>query len=493
MLLSKNEDHGKAKRSLALAVSLLLSPVVMQSAQADVLTVTADFDPREVRQGGDNSTTTMTTNAFSKPSTLLKGSHRADFKVGNSFFKNPWVVAPASTDARDGLGSLFNVNACQSCHIKDGRGHAPRDASDRADSMLIRLSILPQNQAHQDLLKQGKTASIAEPNYGGQFQDQSVFGVKPEGRVEVTWKTVDVTFADGEVVELRKPEFALTRLAYGELHPDTKMSPRVAPPMIGLGLLEAIDSKDILGQQDQNDNNNDGISGRANWVVDAKTGDLVLGRFGWKAGQPSLEQQGAGAFNGDMGLTTSLFTSENCTSAQTSCLNAPTGSRQGEPEVSDAILDAVTFYSQNLAVPVRRDADHIDVLKGKALFYEAGCQSCHTPAYKTGASASVDKHLRNQTIYPYTDMLLHDMGEELSDGGHTEFLAEGNEWRTPPLWGIGMTETVNGHTEFLHDGRARNVMEAVLWHGGEAEKSKQLVLQMSKEERKQLVRFLNSL
>ncbi|MFC3149541.1 di-heme oxidoredictase family protein [Litoribrevibacter euphylliae] len=480
----------KSGKKLIVGTALVLASSMGYS---EILKVGPGFDNREIQQGGDNSTTTMTHDAFSKPSTQLRGSLRADFKVGNSFFKNPWVVAPASTDARDGLGSLFNVNACQSCHIKDGRGHAPTDASDRADSMLIRLSILPQNQEHQTLLDAGKMASIAEPNYGGQFQDQSVFGVKPEGRIAVTWKEVKISFADGEEVSLRKPAFKLEKLAYGDLHPDTKMSPRVAPPMIGLGLLEAIDAKDIMSLQDLEDTNKDGISGKANWVVDARTGDLVLGRFGWKAGQPSLEQQGAGAFNGDMGLSTSLFPNENCTSAQEDCLKATTGSRNGEPEVSDQILDAVTFYSQNLAVPVRRDADSPNVLKGKALFFDAGCQSCHTPAYKTSAATNIDKHLRNQVIFPYTDMLLHDMGEDLSDGGHTEFLAQGNEWRTPPLWGIGMTEKVNGHTEFLHDGRARNVMEAVLWHGGEAEQSKQSVLKMSKQERAHLVEFLNSL
>ena len=462
-------------------------------AFSQILDHGAEFDAREVQQGGKNTTTTLTVNAFSKPSLLLKGAQRADFKVGNSFFKNPWVVAPASTDARDGLGSLFNVNACQSCHIKDGRGHAPTDASDRADSMLIRLSILPQTEAHKALLAAGKTASISEPNYGGQFQDQSVFGVKPEGRIAVTWQEVVVSFEDGDKVSLRKPTFDLEKLAYGELHKDVKASPRVAPPMIGLGLLEAIPAEDILKQQDIEDENSDGISGKVNWVVDVRTGELSLGRFGWKAGQPTLEQQSAGAFNGDMGLTTSLFPNENCTQVQTDCLKAPTGSRNGEPEVSDAILDAVTFYSQNLAVPVRRNADSPEVLKGKALFFDAGCQQCHTPAYVTSNAETVDKHLRNQAIFPYTDMLLHDMGEGLSDGGHTEFLAQGNEWRTPPLWGIGMTEAVNGHTEFLHDGRARNVMEAVLWHGGEAEHSKNLVLKMTRSERAQLVEFLNSL
>lgn len=484
---------NKGKHLLTCSFLFGLASVTTTSASAEVLSVGAEFDVREVRQGGDNSTTTLTVNAFSKPSTLLKGHQRADFKVGNSFFKNPWVVAPASTDARDGLGSLFNVNACQSCHIKDGRGHAPSDAQDRADSMLVRLSILPQTEAQAALVLSGKVASISEPNYGGQFQDQSVFGVKPEGRVQVKWINVDVAFADGEVVSLRKPDMSLVDLNYGPLHKDTKMSARVASPMIGLGLLEAIPAEDILGQQDMDDRNNDGISGKANKVIDARTGQHVLGRFGWKAGQPTLEQQSAGAFNGDMGLTTPLFLEENCTSVQVDCINAPRGAAQGIPEVSQEILDAVTFYSQNLAVPVRRDAEDKDVLAGKAQFFKAGCNGCHTPAYKTGTDASIDKHLRGQVIFPYTDMLLHDMGEELSDGGHTEFLAQGNEWRTPPLWGIGLTQKVNGHSEFLHDGRARNAMEAVLWHSGEAEESKQLVLQMSKEERTQLVKFLNSL
>jgi CxxC motif-containing protein (DUF1111 family) len=480
-------------RKLGLSIGLIGLLGVTEFSVAEILQRNETFHPNEVRQGGDNSTTTLTVNAFSKPSTLLKGRDRAEFKVGNSFFKNPWVVAPASTDARDGLGSLFNVNACQSCHIKDGRGHAPDDAQDRADSMLIRLSILPQNAQQQKQLDDLLVPSIAEPNYGGQLQDQSVFGVKPEGRISVEWQSVEISFADGETTVLRKPVFTINKLAYGDFHKDVRPSPRVAPPMIGLGLLEAIPAADIFAQQDIEDKDGNGISGKANMVRDAKTGQLVLGRFGWKAGQPTLEQQGAGAFNGDMGLTTSLFPNENCTASQQACNKAITGGRNGQPEVSDEILDSVTFYSQNLAVPVRRNADAPEVLKGKALFYEAGCESCHTAAYQTGNSKAISKHLRNQEIYPYTDMLVHDMGEALSDGGHTEFLAQGNEWRTPPLWGIGMTETVNGHSQFLHDGRARNAMEAVLWHGGEAEASKQNVLEMTKAERQQLAAFLNSL
>ena len=405
--------------------------------------------------------------------------------MGNSFFRNPWVIAPATTTARDGLGPLFNTNACQNCHIKDGRGHPPAADAESAVSMLVRLSI-PAGPADQaSLLHAG---IVPEPVYGGQLQDMAIPGSAPEGKVRIDYRSLPMHFADGTQVDLRQPTLQISQLGYGPLHPDTQFSARIAPPMIGLGLLEAIPTASILANADPDDANGDGISGRANQVWDDALGKTVLGRFGWKAGQPTLNQQNAEAFANDMGLTSTLVAHDNCTAAQADCIKAPHG---GEPEVSDNILASVLFYTRNLGVPARRGADTPQVLAGKNLFYQAGCQGCHTPQFTTAADAA-EPELANQLIRPYSDLLLHDMGEGLADN-RPEFLASGREWRTPPLWGIGLTETVNGHTQFLHDGRARNLLEAILWHGGEAEAAKQQVMTFNADERAALLAFLNSL
>jgi CxxC motif-containing protein (DUF1111 family) len=303
---------------------------------------------------------------------------------------------------------------------------------------------------------------------------------------------VPVRFKDGTEVELRKPKLQITQLGYGPMHPDTRFSARIAPPMIGLGLLEAIPEAAILANADPEDDDNNGIAGRPNRVWDDAQQKTVLGRFGWKAGQPTLNQQNVHAFSGDMGLTTSLKPIDDCTQAQTACLQAPNGNGpDGEPEVSDNILRLVLFYSRNLAVPARRNVSSPQVLAGKSLFYQAGCQSCHTPKFTTAANAA-EPELANQVIRPYSDLLLHDMGDGLADN-RTEFQASGRDWRTPPLWGIGLTQTVSGHTQFLHDGRARNLLEAVLWHGGEAQAAQQQVLSFNAEQRAALLAFLNSL
>jgi len=286
---------------------------------------------------------------------------------------------------------------------------------------------------------------------------------------------------------LRRPTYSFV-LERGEMSPETMRSPRAAPQMIGLGLLEAIAEGDIVKNADPDDMDQDGISGRPNMVWDSMLGKPTLGRFGWKANQPNLAAQTAGAFLGDMGISTSLFPTQECTAAETDCLAAPNG---GAPECSDHILDAVTFYSKTLAPPARRDWQNQEVLQGKQFFAEAGCAKCHTPMHKTGTLDGFVE-LSNQTIRPYTDLLLHDMGKELADG-RPDFEANGQEWRTPPLWGIGLLEVVNGHTNLLHDGRARGVVEAVLWHGGEAEASREAFREMSGEQRQALVRFVESL
>ncbi|HDY7659429.1 TPA: c-type cytochrome [Vibrio vulnificus] len=440
----------------------------------------------DLKSGGDTSVKKEGPNAFSLPAANLPMSKRLDFSVGNSFFRNPWVSAPASTDARDGLGPLFNTNGCQNCHIKDGRGHPPEKGDSHAVSMLVRLSI-PALTAEQ---KKAVITSgvIPEPTYGGQLQDFALQDQKPEGQISIRYIDVPVTFSDGTTVVLRKPTVEIRDLAYGEMHPQTLLSARVAPPMIGLGLLESIAEETLLQWADEDDRNQDGISGKLNKVWDVQTQSLAIGRFGWKAGQPTLMQQNAAAFNGDLGLTSHLFPQENCTDRQDLCRKLPNG---GSPEVSDNILDFVEFYSQHLAVPIRRNVNDPQVKLGETLFVQSGCESCHKQTVKTTKREALPA-LSEQTIHPYTDLLLHDMGPGLADN-RPEYLANGQEWRTPPLWGIGYTQEVNDHTYFLHDGRARNLMEAVLWHGGEAEAAKQNVLKMSAKERDALIAFLNSL
>ncbi len=446
-------------------------------------------EPGEARSGGAATVRKSDQNAFSLPSANLPPSRRVDFSVGNSFFRSPWVIAPSTTTARDGLGPLFNTNACQNCHIKDGRGHPPAPDAANAVSMLVRLSI-PDAPPYAKVIEQ--LGVVPEPVYGGQFQDMAVPGVAPEGKVRVDYTPVPVRFKDGTEIELRKPTLQITQLGYGPMHPDTRISARVAPPMIGLGLLEAIPEQAILANAAAQARENNGINGRPNRVWDDQLQKTVVGRFGWKAGQPNLNQQNVHAFSGDMGLTTSLRPFDDCTEAQTACKQAPNGNGpDGEPEVSDNILRLVLFYSRNLAVPARRGVNDPQVLAGKNLFFQAGCQSCHTPKYTTAADAA-EPELANQVIRPYSDLLLHDMGEGLADN-RTEFQASGRDWRTPPLWGIGLTQAVSGHTQFLHDGRARNLLEAVLWHGGEATAAQQQVLSFNAEQRAALLAFLNSL
>lgn len=469
-------------------VSPRLLPLLLAALLAGCDAQQADFsraEPGEALSGGNASVAQADHNAFSLPSANLTPVRRLDFSVGNSFFRAPWVIAPSTTTARDGLGPLFNTNACQNCHIKDGRGHPPAADAASAVSMLLRLSIPAEPGQEAQLQRHGV---IAEPSYGGQLQDMAIPGHAPEGRIRLEWQTHRITLADGSEVELRRPALQLSDLGYGPLHPQTQFSLRIAPPMIGLGLLEAIADADLLALADPDDQNGDGISGRANQVWDDARGQSVIGRFGWKAGQPTLNQQNAHAFAGDMGLTTSLLPADDCTAAQAACQQMPNG---GSPEVSDNILASVLFYSRNLAVPQRRQVDAPQVLKGKALFHQAGCASCHTPKFVTRADAA-EPELAGQTIRPYSDLLLHDMGPGLADQ-RPEFLASGQEWRTPPLWGIGLTQQVSGHTQFLHDGRARNLLEAIFWHGGEAQAARDAVSHFSRDEREALLAFLDSL
>ncbi|TXH69212.1 MAG: thiol oxidoreductase [Thiothrix sp.] len=436
--------------------------------------------------GGATTVLDKSSNAFSLPANNLSILRRDNFFIGNAFFKQPWVIAPSSTSARDGLGPLFNSNSCQGCHVKDGKGHPPLTREDNFLSTLVRLSIPAETSEQKALLS--TLGVVPEPSYGDQIQPNAIPSLKGEATPRFDYEEITGQFKDGETYTLLKPILKLENLNYGALHPQVQMSARVAPVMIGMGLLEAIPEADLLALADPDDKNNDGISGRLNQVWDVKSQKTVVGRFGWKANQPTVEQQSAGAFHGDLGITSPMFANPPCTSSQADCLKAPHG---GQPEINQELLEMVSFYASLLAVPARRDVQDPEVLKGERLFKLANCSACHLPELKTGFKPDFPE-LENQTIQPFTDLLLHDMGEGLADQ-RPDYLATGSEWRTAPLWGIGLIETVNGHTRFLHDGRARNLMEAILWHEGEAKASRDYVLKLHKDKRTALLRFLNSL
>ncbi|MEM8650746.1 MAG: di-heme oxidoredictase family protein [Pseudomonadota bacterium] len=449
----------------------------------------------ENRQGGAGTSFKLVNrNAFSNPSQNLSFEQQQDFLLGNALFRKVWVSSPSSNHASDGLGPLFNARACQSCHLKDGRGHPPEGDAD-ATSMLIRLARGPKNDTEEKAIKNFQVLNFPDTTYGGQLQDAAIQGIKAEGKFEISYEETSVTLNGGEVVNLRKPTYSLRELSQGPLEADITLSPRIAQPMIGLGLIEAIHPSDIIQLADEDDINKDGISGKVPLVRDPGNGSTVLGRFGWKASQPSLRSQNADAFNGDIGISSPLNKRHygDCTTAQTQCLNLATGvqKRLGDTEAPDPVLDLVTFYTANLAVPSRRDVSDPIVLAGKKLFYETGCVQCHNPKFVTRKDAG-DKEHAFQLIWPYSDFLLHDMGEGLADNQQVG-RASGREWRTPPLWGIGLTKTVNGHTFFLHDGRARNLKEAILWHGGEAEKVRNTFRDLAKNEREAIIKFLESL
>lgn len=432
--------------------------------------------------------------AFSQPSANIGFDGELEFKVGNGLFRKIWVQAPASTEASDGLGPLYNARGCQNCHIKDGRGHVPQGPDDNAISLFLRVSIPAKNEGNtaqiEDFL-----ATTDDPNYGGQIQDFAASGLPAEARLSVQYTPVPVNLAGGETIVLKQPDYLLSDLGFGPLHPKAMLSPRLTPQMIGLGLLEAIPAADILANADEHDEDADGISGRPNLGWSPEYGQVMLGRFGWKAGTPTVRHQSAAAFAGDIGISNPLFPNPwgDCTQNQSSCIQAQHGEAPAQDgfELDAQGLDLVTFYAQNLAVPARRDVSDPMVLRGKEMFYASGCALCHTPKFVTHRLK--DQPAQSfQLIWPYTDLLLHDMGEGLADH-RPEGRATGYEWRTPPLWGIGLTKRVSGHSNFLHDGRASTLMEAILWHGGEAQAARDYVKELPKPDRDALVKFLESL
>jgi CxxC motif-containing protein (DUF1111 family) len=442
-----------------------------------------DSDAVPESLGGETSREVTGSRAFGFPAPTLTNEERRMFELGDSFFTQNWVTAPASTDARDGLGPMFNAQSCASCHLRDGRG-TPASTGDGNLGLLLRLSI-------------PGASDVGGPNphpaYGDQLQDRSVDGVPIEGELVITYDVVAGTYADGSPYSLRAPTYTIEAPALGELEDDVMISPRLAPQVIGMGLLEAVPEHAIVSNADPEDADADGISGRPNIVWNPASKASELGRFGWKANSPTVQAQSAGAFNGDMGITSSLNPDESCTDSQLECAAAPSGGDGAEPEVPDDRLGSVTFYARTLAVPAARDTEDDETRRGAEAFRESGCAACHIETFTTAPIESVGvEALSDQTIHPYTDLLLHDMGAGLADG-RPDFEAAGTEWRTPPLWGLGLLDDVGGERFLLHDGRARTIEEAILWHGGEAEAATEKFRSADSETRAALIKFLEAL
>jgi CxxC motif-containing protein (DUF1111 family) len=425
--------------------------------------------------------------AYTQPAPVLDYHQRRVFEMGRGHFHRKWVIFGALGDW--GLGPTFVADRCAACHEGAGRGAPPGRPGEQLRSMIVRLS-LPGTDA------QG--APRPDPHYGDQLQNDSLQGrspddgystvpVPPEADLYLDWETVTVALADGEQVELRRPRLRIENLRFGPLGEGAMTSLRIAQPLVGLGLLEAVPDEALLEIAVRQ--RAAGFGGRPNRVWDAIAGREVIGRFGWKANQPSLRQQIAAAAIADMGVTSELFRAQNCPPVQTICAAEMPG---GDRELIDSDWAEIEFWLQGLAVPARRAPEDPQVVRGEALFAAAQCAVCHVPTLRTGERVPHLPQLANQTIRPYTDLLLHDMGEALADG-RPDFEAGPRDWRTPPLWALGLSRTVSRSSALLHDGRARNVTEAILWHGGEAAGAREAFRAMPRADREALVRFVESL
>jgi CxxC motif-containing protein (DUF1111 family) len=425
--------------------------------------------------------------AFSEPAPFLTYKERQRFLRGRVHFNQRWVQFP-SLGGDWGLGPTFITNRCSACHVGGGRGAPPEAADEKPIALLARLSV-PGVGPHGEP-KPHPVYGDQIQNFGlmGQDRDDTFLGdrVPPEIDWYVDWITHTETLADGTVVELRRPQVRFAKFWFGPLGDDTMISLRLAQPNFGLGLLEAIpDSalEQVAAMQAAH-----GMQGRRNVVRDDIAGGTALGRFGWKANVPTIRQQLAAAFAGDLGVTSALYPEMNCPGPQTDCMGQPPGN---QPELIDDDWNNLTFWTQALAVPARRNTTDPRFRQGERLFAQAKCAVCHVPELKTGPYPALPA-AEGQIVRAYTDLMLHDMGPALSDG-RPDFLAGPQDWRTPPLWGLGLSQTVSKTTAMLHDGRARNVTEAILWHGGEAAPARDAFRQLRKADRDTLLFFLESI
>jgi CxxC motif-containing protein (DUF1111 family) len=456
-------------RQLKVIGALVLAVAVLVKCQKSAVFPEEQYDDR--LSGGDETVFSATSTAFGNMFPGLTGYDIHVHELGDAVFGQTFVTAPAPIHS--GLGTIFNNTSCTNCHHNDGIGLPT--AGELQSSLLMRIS-LPGEDAHG--------GPVPVPGYGVQLQDKAVFGKQPECKVNISYDYKTYSFADGETYELRTPTYTLSNL-YTPISGSYLLSPRLAPPMFGLGLLEAVPESEITDLQDPNDANGDGIKGRANYVWDSATNSRKLGRFGWKANTASILSQVAGAFNQDMGITTSVMPVEN------SFGQAQYDGLKDDPELPDSLLNAVKFYAQTLAVPARRNTTDAIIKRGLQLFVLAKCVNCHKQTLTTGINVAMPA-LSNQVIHPYTDMLVHDMGPGLADN-RPDFLAGGRDWRTAALWGVGLFEIVNNPGYYLHDGRARTLTEAIMWHGGEAAQSTAYFSNLSKVDRDAVLKFLKSL
>ena len=444
-------------------------------------------DPRAL-SGGDLTVFHDGFEPFGQSPDNLPWQYEAIFEAGDGLFDKVFIPGDgrAATQQkgdggtrRRGLGPLYNASGCAQCHFRDGRVEQPYASGGEMMGMFLRLSV-----------PDGQGGWKPPPGYHHQLHDRALAGAPPEGRGHIDWQDVPGRFPDGETYSLRRPSFRVTDMAHGPLPENVVIEARSAPPVHGGGLLEAIADDTLLALAKTQQADTDGVSGRPNVVTDPQSGRRVLGRFSLKANEPSLRAQAAGAAFNDMGITSALHREENCLPQQSACATAKHGGTPDEPELSEDQLDALTTYLQLLAVPARRRLDDPLALYGERLFTEIRCNACHVDTVRTGRTHPIAR-LREQTIHPYSDLLLHDMGAGLA--GRPDGEADAQEWRTPPLWGIGLTARSNHHTHFLHDQRARNLQEAILWHDGEAAAARGRFVGLSRAQRQAVLRFLESL
>jgi len=464
-----------------------------------------DFQKSELSPGGTMTVKRLQNQSYIHPGAVVTGMQKLNFWTGFSFFRDPWVIAPSSTKSRDGLGPLFNTRSCISCHDAGSRGPMAKVGESMPSSLVIKLGLRDRLfKETPQVTEKPEVLPSYDPNYGDQIQPRGILFRHPklahapqgEAKLNLSYQTIEGNYADGSVYQLSQPHYQLTQLAYGELAENIGLTPRFAPNIFGAGLLDAIHVDDLLAQEDIQDKNRDGISAKYNRVLNRETGALGIGRFSLKAKHPTLAQQIAAAFRNDIGITNRFFPTEACTAAQVICKQTAqlghsvndAGDGQTKFEISNRLFELVVTFNQLLGVPPARNLTDKTVQQGRDYFYQLGCQKCHTPSYQTDKNYPVTE-LADQTIWPYSDLALHDMGAMLADNVREDD-ASGREWRTAPLWGIGLQQSTTKQQRFLHDGRARSISEAILWHGGEAQQSQEKFKQLSVKQRSALLSFL---
>ena len=468
-----NGSRGRVNRFTAVVRMVVIGSLAAGTCAA-VLALAPPEPPADVPAGRATVRESGRT-AFAQHVPDLTAEQQKAFAAGDRVFGAVWAEAPDPATPFDGLGPYYSRPSCASCHLSDGRGVPPSGAP--GDSGVLAVGLEREDDG----------TFAPDPKYGEQLSERALPGLAPEGHLAIHWVEQPFKFPDGEIASLRDPQYEVHDLAFGPLAFDTRLDPRLAPGLAGMGLLEAIPDSEILAREDPDDRDGDGISGRARRIPSGPEGESVVGRFGWKADQPTILGQVARALRLDIGITSDVQPTTDLTPAESLASMRPDG---GEPEIDSTTIAALAQYCAMLAVPARRSVSDARVVRGGGLFAQAGCVSCHGGTYTTAASPIAA--LSRQRISPGTDLLLHDMGSGLAEAA-SDLTVTGGEWRTPPLWGLGLHSRVSGHRYLLHDGRARTLTEAILWHGGEARASRERFILMPALDRQALLDYLESL